>query len=82
LDAIHLDKYHSIKRFSLDWFISVLKVKLFKDENFAFRKIHKDVIDKIPNYDVILSIGGDNYCYGEQPGIYEIDRCVKKKEKN
>lgn len=78
LDAIHLDKYHSIKRFSIDWFISVLKVKLFKDENFAFRKIHRDVIDKIPNYDVILSIGGDNYCYGEQPGIYEIDRCVKK----
>ena len=42
------------------------------------RKYHKDIIEKIPNYDVILSIGGDNYCYGEQPGIYEIDRCIKK----
>jgi colanic acid/amylovoran biosynthesis protein len=81
LDAIHLDKYHTIKRFSIDWFISAFKVKLFKDESFAFRKIHKDVIDKIPNYDVILSIGGDNYCYGEQPGIYEVDRCVKKEGK-
>lgn len=28
--------------------------------------------------DIYLSIGGDNYCYGEQPGWYEIDRRVKK----
>ena len=32
--------------------------------------------------DVFLSIGGDNYCYGEQPGWYEIDKRVKRKEKN
>lgn len=25
----------------------------------------------------MLSIGGDNYCYGEQPGFYEINRRVK-----
>jgi polysaccharide pyruvyl transferase WcaK-like protein len=28
--------------------------------------------------DVFLSIGGDTYCYGEQPGWYEIDRNIKK----
>lgn len=81
LDNIYEDKIRTIKKFSPAWFVSVFKVKLFKDENYAFRKIHSDVVDKIPNYDVILSIGGDNYCYGEQPGIYEIDRCVKKEGK-
>jgi polysaccharide pyruvyl transferase WcaK-like protein len=71
-------KIRTIQKYSLDWFISLIRVKLFKDENFAFRRIHRDIVDKIPHYDVILSIGGDNYCYGEQPGIYEIDRCVKR----
>lgn len=31
--------------------------------------------------DICLSIGGDNYCYGEQPGWYEVDKMVKKKGK-
>lgn len=78
LDNIYPDEYKIIKKFSPTWFACVIKNKLFKDENFTFRKLHSDVIDKIPNYDVILSIGGDNYCYGEQPGIYEIDRSVKR----
>jgi colanic acid/amylovoran biosynthesis protein len=78
LDTIYLDQYKSIKKFSKEWFISVFRIKFFKDESYAFRYMHKDIIEKIPNYDVILSIGGDNYCYGEQPGIYEIDRCIKK----
>lgn len=78
LDSILPDKMKSIKKFSADWFISMLKVKLFKDESFAFRKIHSDIIEKIPSYDILLSIGGDNYCYGEQPGIYEVDRCIKR----
>ncbi|HLA56859.1 MAG TPA: polysaccharide pyruvyl transferase family protein, partial [Flavobacterium sp.] len=78
INTIKLDQIRTIKRFSTDWFISALNVKLFKDENYSFRRIHRDIIDKIPDYDVFLSIGGDNYCYGEQPGIYEIDRCIKK----
>lgn len=78
LDGIYLDEYKKIEKFSLQWFISVIKIKIFKDESYAFRIFHKDVISKIEQYDVIMSIGGDNYCYGEQPGIYEIDRCVKR----
>ncbi len=78
LDAVYLDERKKIKPFSLPWFISVFRIKFFKDENYAFRVYHDDVIKRINDYDVILSIGGDNYCYGEQPGIYEIDRCVKR----
>ena len=81
LDHVFLDKDKSIKRYSLAWIISSLKIKIFNDETYAFRKIHADIVDSIPNYDVFLSIGGDNYCYGEQPGVYEIDRCKKSRQK-
>ncbi len=67
-----------ISKWSIDGIRSIVKIKLFKDESFAFRKVEKDITDKVNDYDVFLSIGGDNYCYGEQPGIYEIDRVIKK----
>ena len=57
------------------------EVKLLKSEHYALGKIYKNVIEKIDYIDVLLSIGGDNYCYGEQPGFYEINRRVKKKGK-
>ncbi|MDU4323843.1 polysaccharide pyruvyl transferase family protein [uncultured Clostridium sp.] len=55
----------------------VSEVKLLKSEHYALGKIYKNVIEKIKDIDVLLSIGGDNYCYGEQPGFYEINRRVK-----
>jgi polysaccharide pyruvyl transferase WcaK-like protein len=78
VDTIYYDKPKKIKKFSLEWLNCIIQFKLFKNENYAFRVINSDIIKLIPNYDIFLSIGGDNYCYGEQPGIYEIDRCVKK----
>jgi len=78
LDNILLDENKNFKNYSLASLISALKIKFFKDETMAFRKRHEDIIKRIPDYDLFLSIGGDNYCYGEQPGIYEIDRCIKK----
>ena len=57
------------------------EVRLLKSEHYALGKIYKNVIEKIDYIDVLLSIGGDNYCYGEQPGFYEINRRVKKKGK-
>lgn len=78
IDVLHLDRNSSIDKLSLPWIRSSFRVKFFKDESFAFQKIHQSIIKLIPQYDVFLSIGGDNYCYGEQPGIYEIDRQIKK----
>ena len=78
IDAFYLDKVKTINQFSWNGLQSALHFKLFKDEKYAYRLMHSDTIKLIPNYDLILSIGGDNYCYGEQPGIYEIDRMVKK----
>lgn len=78
IDNIYLDEYKTLKKFSLEWFISAIKIKFFKDETYFYRKAHKDILEKVNNYDLFLSIGGDNYCYGEQPNIYEVDRSIKK----
>lgn len=78
IDVLHWDQRGTVEKFSPYGLLSMLKVKLFKDESMAFRKMHESIIKLIPQYDVFLSIGGDNYCYGEQPGIYEIDRQIKK----
>lgn len=67
-----------ISKTSLVGIIAALKFKLFKDENYYLRHEQENIIKHIPNHDILLSIGGDNYCYGEQPWVYEIDRNIKK----
>jgi colanic acid/amylovoran biosynthesis protein len=81
LDRIYDGSSSSIKKYSYDWLISSLKVKFFNDESYALGKIHENTIKHIKDVDICLSIGGDNYCYGEQPGWYEIDRRVKAQGK-
>ncbi|KMK75033.1 polysaccharide pyruvyl transferase family protein [Alkalihalobacillus pseudalcaliphilus] len=81
LDAIYDGAKIPIRKYSLQWAMSWMYVKLFKDETYALRKIEHNTIKYIDEMDVFLSIGGDNYCYGEQPGWYEIDRRVKEKGK-
>jgi polysaccharide pyruvyl transferase WcaK-like protein len=68
----------AIKEKSLDYYISALYLKFKKDDSYAIRKQNYKMIELIDSHDVFLSVGGDNYCYGEQPSIYEIDRNIKK----
>ncbi|MGE7860174.1 polysaccharide pyruvyl transferase family protein [Bacillus mobilis] len=81
LDGIYDGSSCNIKKYSYDWFLSSFKVKFFNDESYALGKINNNIIKHIKNVDICLSIGGDNYCYGEQPGWYEIDRRVKAQGK-
>lgn len=47
-----------------------------------FEKIYiKDCIKEIDNIDICLSIGGDNYCYGEPNWLYATNKCVLEKNK-
>lgn len=78
LDVVHFDQRTAVDKFSLQGLRNAVNVKLFNDDSLAYRIMHDSIIKLIPEYDVFLSIGGDNYCYGEQPGIYEIDRQIKK----
>ncbi|MFM2229257.1 MAG: hypothetical protein RL607_515 [Bacteroidota bacterium] len=78
LDEIIDGRDVTIKKYTWDWLVATIQNKIFKSEAYYFKKRHKRIFDQIPNFDVLLSIGGDNYCYGEQPHIYEIDREIKK----
>lgn len=78
LDAIYDGRDIEIPRFSVNGIISAFQFKLFQDETYFLRKKHHNILKHIPDHDIFLSIGGDNYCYGEQPWLYEIDRSIKK----
>lgn len=81
LDGIYDGSSSNIGKYSVDWWLSSFKVKFFNDESYALAKMEKNTIKRIENMDVCLSIGGDNYCYGEQPALYEINKRVKRKGK-
>jgi polysaccharide pyruvyl transferase WcaK-like protein len=77
LDGIFDGSESKVEKYSYEWLVSSIKFKLFQDESYALGKIHQNVIRQIKAVDICLSIGGDNYCYGEQPGWYEVDRRIK-----
>ncbi|WP_141504030.1 polysaccharide pyruvyl transferase family protein [Paenibacillus luteus] len=81
LDGIYDGSKSSIRKYSLDWLVSSFQYKLRQDETYALGVIEQNIINRIKDVDVCLSIGGDNYCYGEQPNWYEIDRRVKAQGK-
>lgn len=81
LDGIFDSSPVVIRKYSLQWFISLINVKLFNNESYPLGVIEGKIIRRMRNMDVCLSIGGDNYCYGEQPGLFEIDRRAKKQGK-
>lgn len=78
INKVILHHQKSPEKFSWAWFKSSFFVKFFKDEIHHHRYTQKDILSKIKDYNVFISIGGDNYCYGEQPGFYLINRLIKK----
>jgi colanic acid/amylovoran biosynthesis protein len=81
LDEVFDASSVSLKKYTKEWFVSSIQAKFLKDESYALRAMEGKTIERIKDVDVCLSIGGDNYCYGEQPALYEIDKTVKKKGK-
>jgi colanic acid/amylovoran biosynthesis protein len=81
IEAIFDMNSKPIPKLSMDYLRSAAHLKLFKDESFAIRKSNKTFLAQIPKMDVFLSIGGDAYCYGEQPVWYEINRNIKQQGK-
>lgn len=76
--TIHDVRRTTIAKYSLPWLKSALSVKLFRDDSPMHRYQNEALLALIPQYDLFLSIGGDNYCYGEQPWLYVVDREIKK----
>jgi colanic acid/amylovoran biosynthesis protein len=78
IDLIYDASDGNVSKYSFTGFIAALQYKFFKNEIPFLRAKHRKLIDLIPNHDLFLSVGGDNYCYGEQPWLYEMDRLIKK----
>ncbi len=77
IDLIYDASDGNVSKYSLAGFVAALQYKFFKNEIPFLRAKHRKLIDLIPNHDLFLSVGGDNYCYGEQPWLYEMDRLIK-----
>lgn len=80
-EFIFHDQKRGMKRFSKEWFSNFLEVKTGKPNLTSYRLMHQDIIGRILNFDIFLSIGGDNYCYGDIPDYYELNRQIKAQGK-
>lgn len=69
----------SISRFSPQYIKALFQTKIYGDKT-AYDRIHfSPVLKAAKTADYILSIGGDNYCYGVPKFIYLINKEIRKK---
>ena len=76
-ELIFHNQKRALKRFSKEWFSNLIEVRIGKPNITSYRLMHQDIISRIKDFDVFLSIGGDNYCYGDIPDYYELNRQIK-----
>lgn len=80
-EVIFHNQHRTVKPYSLLFLKNYVQVRFYNSQVVSYRLIHKDIIDRIDQFDLFLSIGGDNYCYGDIPDFYELDRIIKSKGK-
>lgn len=68
-----------IKRTSLRYLEAVVKAKLFRQADAYDAVAFSPVISQCDKDTVLLSIGGDNYCYGDNEHIYLVNRHARKR---
>lgn len=80
LDRLATIKYHynSIKPLSAAYPAAWFRYRLLGDMEAFDRLTLKNFIAEAKQSDAILSIGGDNYCYGVPRHIIYMNKCLKK----
>ena len=68
-----------VKKGSLQWFLSRIQTKLTGKIDFTMSFRKRDLLQDIRKGDVLLSIGGDNYCYPGMDLYAAINRNLHKK---
>lgn len=69
----------SINKYSISYLKAFFKYHLYKDKD-AYEKLSfSPILSQISNKDALISIGGDNYCYGVPSYIYLINKECRKK---
>lgn len=69
----------AVTRLSLEYISAFIKNHLFRQADSFDVLSFSPVISACGKNDVLLSIGGDNYCYGDNQYIYLVNRCVRKR---
>lgn len=69
----------SLNRFSLPFFLSAFRYYALKDKEAFDRLFFNPLFTALNDCDFALSIGGDNYCYGEPVFLYLINREIRKR---
>ncbi len=68
-----------LKKGSFEYYWVTIKQKLHLDIEAPDKSTFSPIIDVCDKHTVLVSIGGDNYCYGENEYIYLVNREVKKR---
>lgn len=71
--------HHPISRFSLQYLKAVFQAKVYGDQTAYDRTHFSPILKAAKTADYMLSIGGDNYCYGVPRFIYLINKEIRKK---
>ena len=67
-----------LERFSLRYMSASVKYRLLRDLDAYDRLAFDPLLEAARGCDAALSIGGDNYCYGENSHLYLINRELRK----
>ena len=68
-----------IKKNTMKYIYTAIRYYLFKDKEAFDRLVFDNIFKSADSKTIALSIGGDNYCYGEATYIYLINRELKRK---
>lgn len=68
-----------INRVSLRYLVALVRAKLFHQPDAYDAAAFSPVISQCDKDTVLLSIGGDNYCYGDNEHIYLVNRHARKR---
>ena len=75
---MHIPHNTAIDRYTWPWLKYVFYNRVLKDYEASFEISQREVIDAAASSDICLSVGGDNYCYGEPLHLYALDRAIKR----
>lgn len=70
---------NDILKFSPDYLAAAFRFHFGKDKAAFDKLVFMPLLEAAENCDYALSIGGDNYCYGEQFLMYNINRELRKR---
>ena len=68
-----------INRVSLRYLVALVRAKLLRQPDAYDAAAFSPVISQCDKDTVLLSIGGDNYCYGDNEHIYLVNRHARKR---